>query len=138
MRSVVTALIAGLLFGAGLELSGMTDTTVVLGFLDLTGDWNPALAFVMGGALAVSFPLYRLAMKREQPLCDAEFHLPANTGIDRNLLVGATMFGLGWGLYGYCPGPAIAALSTLQWQPGVFVIAMIGGMLLRSAQLRCA
>lgn len=127
---IVIALAGGLLFGAGLALSGMTDTRVVLGFLDLAGDWNPALAFVMGGALLITMPGFRLAQRRATPWVASEFHLPTNTRIEMKPLVGATLFGIGWGLYGYCPGPAVASLLTLDWQPALFVAAMAAGMTL--------
>ena len=131
MSRVAIALASGLLFGAGLALSGMTDTRVVLGFLDITGDWNPALAFVMGGALLITIPGFRLAQRRATPWFDREFFLPAKTRIELKPLAGATLFGIGWGLYGYCPGPALASLLTLNWQPALFVVAMAAGMLLQ-------
>jgi uncharacterized membrane protein YedE/YeeE len=136
MNNLITfliALICGLIFGAGLALSGMTDTRIVLGFLDLAGDWNPALAFVMGGALAVTIPGFFLAQKRAQPVACDRFYVPTNRVIDRKLLLGSAVFGIGWGLYGYCPGPALASLTTLNWQPLLFVAAMAAGMLLEKA-----
>jgi uncharacterized membrane protein YedE/YeeE len=123
-------LLCGLLFGIGLAVSGMTDTRVVLGFLDITGDWNPALAFVMGGALAITIPGFWLTQKRAQPLLDKAFHLPANCRIESKPLLGSAIFGIGWGLYGYCPGPALASLGTLDLQPLLFVAAMMAGVYL--------
>ncbi len=130
MIRLFVALFAGGLFGVGLALSGMTDTRVVLGFLDIAGDWNPALLLVMVGALAVTFPAFSLLPKRRQPVFCDQYHLPGKTRIDTPLLLGAGIFGIGWGLYGYCPGPALASLSTLQVEPFVFVAAMAAGMLL--------
>ena len=121
-------LVCGLLFGAGLSISGMTDTRVVLGFLDITGPWNPALAFVMIGALSVTLPAFQYLLRHRKPVfCDA-YTLPEKAAIDARLLLGAVLFGVGWGLYGYCPGPALAALSSLNPEPWLFVAAMIVGM----------
>jgi uncharacterized membrane protein YedE/YeeE len=133
MQTLLTLLIAlacGLLFGIGLAMSGMTDTRVVLGFLDITGNWNPALMFVMGGALAVTIPGFHLARKRNKPIVAAEFHIPENCRIETKPIIGSIIFGIGWGLYGYCPGPALASLGTLDWQPLLFVAAMANGMLI--------
>lgn len=126
----------GALFGIGLALSGMTDTRVVLGFLDITGEWNPALIFVMGGALTVTIPAFMFVLRREAPLLGDRFWLPEKTDLDRPLVVGAALFGVGWGLYGYCPGPALASLSSLNSEPFVFVIAMAAGMVLRNLTAR--
>ncbi len=122
------SLACGLLFGIGLSLSGMTDPQVVLGFLDLFGSWNPALIFVMASAVPVTFIGYRFVLKRQQPLCDREFHLPANKSIDKKLIIGAVLFGTGWGILGLCPGPAVASLSSLQPKVFGFVFFMILGM----------
>jgi len=124
----LSALFGGILFGFGLALSGMTDTAKVTGFLDIAGDWIPDLAFVMGGAVAVTLVAFRVVLHRPAPLFDGSFHLPGLKHVDRPLVVGAALFGVGWGLYGYCPGPAVAALSYLEWQPGLFVVAMLAGM----------
>lgn len=128
IKSMLIPLLCGLTFGAGLTMSGMTDTRVVLGFLDIAGDWNPALLAVMGGALAITIPGFWLAQKRSRPALADAFHLPNTGRIEPRLLLGAMVFGIGWGLYGYCPGPALAALSTLSWQPLLFVVAMAAGM----------
>lgn len=125
-----SALLAGLLFGIGLAMSGMTDTAKVQGFLDLFGAWIPDLALVMGGAVLVTLSLTRLVLRRDAPLFAPQFFLPVKQAIDRPLLLGAACFGIGWGLYGYCPGPAISALSYLDWQAFLFVCAMLAGMAL--------
>ena len=126
----LSALLCGLLFGFGLALSGMTDTAKVIGFLDIFGDWLPDLVFVMGGAVGVTLVAFRFILRRSRPVLGRSFHLPGNLGIDARLVVGALLFGVGWGLYGYCPGPAIAALSYLNWEAGLFVISMLVGMYL--------
>ena len=122
------ALLAGVLFGVGLAASGMTDPAKVLGFLDIFGAWQPDLAFVMGGAVLVTVVSFRFVLKRRAPVCDSEFHLPSNTVIDAKLLIGAALFGLGWGIYGYCPGPALGALVYLKQNTVIFVVAMLAGM----------
>lgn len=123
------ALVGGLLFGAGLVVSDMVNPARVLAFLDVAGEWDPSLAFVMGAALVPSALAYAWRRGRERPLGDARFHLPDDTRpVDRRLLAGATLFGVGWGLVGLCPGPALAALTTLQWPFFVFVAAMLTGM----------
>ena len=120
MNPVASALLSGTLFGAGLATAQMTDPAKVLGFLDVAGSWDPSLAFVMGSALVVSAIAYRI---RETPL-------PFSTNIDARLIGGASLFGLGWGLSGFCPGPAIASLVTGSAQVGTFVASMLGGMAL--------
>jgi len=130
LTRIITPLLCGLLFGAGLAISGMTDTRVVLGFLDIAGAWDPSLMLVMGGALAVTIPGFWLAQKRSKPVLSDEFHLPTNCKIESKPLIGSAIFGVGWGLYGYCPGPALASLSTLNWQPLLFVAAMSAGVYL--------
>ncbi|MBT8149104.1 MAG: YeeE/YedE family protein [Pseudomonadales bacterium] len=132
MGQAVAALACGLVFGAGLALSGMTDTQVVLAFFDFFGMWNPALAWVMLAALAITLPGYALVLRRERPLLHQRFELPSNKHIDTDLLAGAALFGIGWGLYGYCPGPAIAALAYLQTKTFAFVAAMVLGAYLGS------
>jgi uncharacterized membrane protein YedE/YeeE len=131
----ISALVCGVLFGVGLAMSGMTDTAKVQGFLDILGDWIPDLAFVMGGAVLVTLVLTRPILQRPGPLFADSFHLPEKTVIDRNLVVGSLCFGIGWGLYGYCPGPAIASLSYLDWNACLFVAAMLGGMVLAQTVL---
>jgi len=124
----VTSLLVGLLFGAGLAVSGMINPAKVIGFLDVAGDWDPTLAFVMAGALAVALPATLLARRRARPILADAYDLPKKTAIDAPLIGGAALFGLGWGIAGFCPGPAIAALSTGLWQAAAFVAAMLVGM----------
>ena len=121
-------LLAGLLFGAGLALGGMIQPARVLGFLDLAGRWDPTLAFVMGGALLVTVPMFALARRRERPLLETQFRVPTRRDLDARLIGGAALFGIGWGLAGYCPGPAIAALSAAHWPTLAFCLAMVAGM----------
>lgn len=127
MRATLAALLSGVVFGAGLALSGMTSPARVLGFLDVSGDWDPTLLFVMGGALAVATPGFAGVLRWSHPLIAEGFRLPARTDLDAPLIVGAAVFGIGWGLAGLCPGPAIAGLVT--GSPGVmaFVTAMCAG-----------
>lgn len=119
----------GLLFGLGLILSGMTDPGKVLGFLDLAGAWDPSLAFVMGGAIGASVFAFALARRRSAALLGGAMHLPAAREIDAPLVVGSLVFGVGWGLAGFCPGPALVALGAGHWQALVFTLAMVVGML---------
>jgi uncharacterized membrane protein YedE/YeeE len=121
------ALLAGTVFGLGLSVSGMIDPAKVINFLDFTGHWDPTLALVMGGAVLVSLPAFLLSRRRSHPLLAGTFQMPTSQAIDRTLLTGAAIFGLGWGLGGFCPGPAVAALGSAQWQVAVFVLAMIAG-----------
>ena len=131
MKSVA-ALVVGILFGLGLMISGMTNPAKIVNFLDLAGDWDPSLLIVMGSALAVSFVGYRLVLGARRPVFDTKFHLPTATVIDRPLVVGSALFGVGWGLAGFCPGPGIAALATGALEPVLFVAAMVAGMLGRN------
>lgn len=130
MVRLLSALASGLLFGAGLAVSGMIDPERVLGFLDVAGAWDPTLAFVMAGGLAVTTVGYRLALRRAKPLCEPAFQVPTRRDIDGRLIGGAVLFGAGWGLVGLCPGPALAGLGLGLWSIWVFVAAMIAGMLL--------
>jgi uncharacterized membrane protein YedE/YeeE len=122
------SLAAGLLFGLGLVISGMSDPAKILNFLDIFGSWDPSLAFVMAGAVAVTFLGYRFVLMRKQPLFDVSFHLPTAKDIDPPLIAGAATFGLGWGLSGFCPGPAFTALPLFAQGTLAFVPAMIVGM----------
>jgi len=124
------ALAAGLLFGLGLAISQMVNPRKVLDFLDVTGNWDPSLSLVMAGAVGVTMLAFRFVLKRKQPLFDGEFHLPRLTKVDRRLLVGSGVFGVGWGIGGYCPGPGIAALSAGSVEALVFVAGMAIGSLL--------
>ncbi|OON62040.1 hypothetical protein B0920_00655 [Massilia sp. KIM] len=125
---ILIALLAGLVFGIGLVLSGMTDPAKVLAFLDLAGDWDPSLAFVMGGALLAATPAYAWARRRGRTLDGAPLALPTATRIDRRLVLGSLAFGAGWGLAGYCPGPAVASLATGGAKALLFLGAMVAGM----------
>lgn len=132
MAVILAALVCGTLFGAGLALSRMIDPTVVLGFLDVAGNWNPTLAFVMGGALAVAAPGFWLARRRRSPMLAADFQIPARRDIDWRLVAGAVIFGAGWGLAGICPGPAIAGLASGARPFLIFVPAMLAGFALHA------
>lgn len=127
---IVMALMAGLIFGIGLIVSGMTNPAKVIGFLDLAGKWDPSLAFVMGGAILVGIVAFSFARKRERSLLGAVMRLPTATNIDRRLVMGSLAFGAGWGLAGYCPGPALASLASGGVKPMIFTLAMLGGMAL--------
>ena len=123
-----TAFLAGLLFGIGLILSGMTDPSKVVGFLDVAGAWDPSLAFVMGGALLVTVLLFPLATRGSTILLGAPPGFPKAKPVDRRLVLGSLTFGVGWGLAGYCPGPAVASLARGGVAPIVFTVAMLAGM----------
>lgn len=123
---VTASLIAGLIFGLGLSISGLANPDKVLQFLTLNANWSPALLFTMGAGIAVTFVGYRLVTRRS-PLLASEFHLPSKTSIDKTLLIGAGIFGLGWGLAGFCPGPALVGLTSGMPEPFIFVAAMLAG-----------
>ncbi len=126
----LTSLIAGMIFGIGLTLSGMVNPKKVIGFLDvfsLQGGWDASLAFVMGGAVVIGVIATKLITKRGAPVCDVQFHLPTKTIIDKKLVSGAALFGIGWGIAGICPGPAIVNLINLSAPMVVFVLAMVVG-----------
>lgn len=126
---ILTAHAAGLLFGLGLAISGLLNPARVKAFLDITGDWDPSLIFVLGAGVVVAFIGYRIAFAVNKPLFDDQLHLPTKTRIDLPLILGSAIFGIGWGLGGFCPGPAIAALSLGMAPAVLFVIAMLAGML---------
>ncbi len=126
---VLLGFLAGLVFGVGLVVSGMSDPAKVLNFLDVFGNWDPSLAFVMGGASLTAFLGFRLAWRRKTPVLMERFELPSNTAIDMPLLTGAALFGIGWGIGGFCPGPAWTALPLAATGTLVFVPAMLAGML---------
>src|SRR5450830_1389147 len=128
VMQLFTALIAGLIFGIGLILSGMSDPAKVLGFLDLAGNWDPSLMFVMGGAILVAFPAFRLAGRRQRSPLGAALQLPGERRLTGRLVFGALAFGAGWGLAGYCPGPALASLASGGLKPLLFCGAMLAGM----------
>ncbi len=125
----IAALIAGLLFGAGVTLSGMVNPLEVLNFMDIAGTWDPTLIFVMGAGLIVTFIGYRLVFNKPHPLYEPVFSLPSTTRVDLNLIGGAILFGAGWGLTGFCPGPAVASLVLGYWQSFLFVAAMAAGIM---------
>lgn len=132
MKNIFISLLAGILFGLGLAISEMINPARVIGFLDIAGNWDPTLAFVMGSALMIAFPLFPIILRRSHPLLVDNFTLPDKTHIDKKLIIGASLFGLGWGLAGLCPGPAIAALVTLSSDVIIFVLAMLVGYWLAS------
>ena len=129
MKSILVALVAGLLFGLGLDVGGMTNPENIIGFLDFAGDWNPSLLFVMGGAVVVTFIGYRLTFRKSKPIWAPRFQLPEKSDIDARLMTGAAIFGIGWGIGGYCPGPAFSSLSLNDSGVSVFVGTMLIGML---------
>ena len=128
MKDTVSAGIAGLIFGLGLLLSGMTNPAKVIGFLDLTGLWDPSLAFVMGGAVAVGLVAFRVAQRRCTTLLGTPLQLPHTTAIDTKLLGGSALFGIGWGIAGFCPGPALVSAGAANGKALVFCAAMLAGM----------
>lgn len=130
MRRLLASFTAGGLFGAGLLVSQMTNPDKVLSFLDILGDWDPSLAFVMGAALLVTLIGYRFVLRRSTPLFEGRFRLPTRTDIDGRLIGGAALFGAGWGLAGLCPGPAMASLSFGGLSVIVFVVAMLAPILI--------
>lgn len=129
-RITLAALVSGTLFGLGLAVSGMTDPQRILGFLDVFGDFNPALLFVLGGAVGTTMLLFRFVLRRPTPVFAERFQISDLRSIDRSLLIGAALFGIGWGLAGYCPGPALVGLGVLSPEALWFVPAMVAGMLL--------
>lgn len=130
MKKNLVSLTTGILFALGLGLSGMTQPQKVIGFLDIFGAWDPSLIFVMGGAVGFHFFTYKIIRKRKTPLFDVNWHVPANKDISKRLIFGALLFGAGWGLAGYCPGPVLTSLVTGQEQTITFVLAMLSGMFL--------
>lgn len=127
MRLVSTYLI-GLIFGVGISISGMANPAKVLNFFDIAGTWDPSLVFVMGGAVVVAFFGYKIVLRRSVPMLEAKFHLPDNPRIDARLLGGSALFGIGWGIAGFCPGGVLPALGTGQIDVFVFVAALIAGI----------
>jgi len=133
MIRLLTCLIAGALFGLGLAVAQMTNPQKVQNFLDVAGDWDPSLAFVMGSAVLITLVMFRVVLKRASPVLGDRFHLPTLIKIDRQLLIGAALFGVGWGMTGYCPGPALATLLSDNGEVLLFVPAMLlGGFLHRT------
>lgn len=130
MRGNITALFAGTIFGAGLALSGMTNPARVRGFLDLFGDWDPTLAFVMGGAIIVMAVAWAIQRNLLVPLFAEKFSLPSRKDLDGRLVMGSTLFGIGWGIGGLCPGPGVAALALAPESALIFLVGFVGGMVL--------
>ena len=128
----IAALLTGTLFGLGLSVSQMVNPAKVLNFLDIAGNWDPTLALVMAGAVLVTLPAFHWLLKRPVPLFDKQFHLPSRSDIDNRLVLGAALFGVGWGIAGLCPGPAITGLVTGQLSIVGFVLAMLAGSWLAS------
>lgn len=128
MVRILSALLAGLLFGAGIAISGMVSPAKVLNFFDIAGTWDPSLAFVMGGALIVTVIGYRLVLKRPRPIFDQTFHLPTARERDLPLLAGSAVFGIGWGIAGFCPGGAVPALGLGETSALIFVASMLAGI----------
>jgi uncharacterized protein len=133
MARIISVLAAGLLFGLGLAVSGMTHASKVLGFLDMAGDWDPSLLLVLGGAVGVTVIAFRFILRRPAPVFETGFSLPSAKAIDRPLVAGAAIFGIGWGISGYCPGPAIASLAAPNWETWVFIPAVLLGAYLHRA-----
>lgn len=133
MLRVVSAAAIGLVFGVGIVISGMANPAKVLNFFDLFGTWDPSLLLVMGSALVVTFAGYRFVLRRPAPTFDRTFHLPTKRDLDVPLVAGSMLFGIGWGIAGFCPGGAIPALGSGEPGPLVFVVAMIGGILVANA-----
>ncbi len=134
MRYVSSYLI-GLIFGVGISISGMANPAKVLNFFDVAGRWDPSLIFVMGGAVVVTSVGYRLVFRRSAPILDAKFQLPTNTRLDARLIGGAAVFGIGWGIAGFCPGGALPALGTGRFEVAAFVAALIAGIFAAKAMM---
>ncbi len=130
MRNNLGALAVGFVFALGLGISGMTNPQKILGFLDVFGSWDPSLIFVMVGSIAIHLVTYRLIRRRQSPLFSPHWHVPQKSDITLSLVVGSAIFGIGWGLAGYCPGPAITSIASLQARPVLFVAMMVAGMFL--------
>lgn len=128
MAKSFVGLLTGLIFGFGLALSGMTQPEKVLGFLDVAGQWDPSLLFVLGGAVGVTAISFHFILRRKQPLLDSRYYFSSETHIDRALVLGAVIFGAGWGIGGYCPGPAVTLLAAPSWELWAFLPAMLLGI----------
>ena len=129
MNRVIAAALCGVLFGVGLALAQMIDPNKVLAFLDVAGAWDPSLILVMGGGAGVTALAFPWVLRHRQPRLDSQFHLPTRRSLDARLIIGAALFGIGWGLAGYCPGPALVALTLGTAEPWLFVLAMLAGSL---------
>jgi uncharacterized protein len=133
MKLIIISLISGTLFGIGLTLSQMTNPDKVINFLDIAGNWDPSLIFVMFGALSVTLLLFRPILKRPTPLFDKQFYLSSKSAIDKPLLIGAAIFGMGWGISGYCPGPSIAGLGLGNFEAVVMIASIYLGFMAHRA-----
>lgn len=129
MTKTLMALLAGILFGLGISMSGMANPAKVVNFFDIFGSWDPSLMFVMGGAVVVAFVGYRIVFRMPKPLMDSSFHVPTNRQVDRKLLGGSALFGIGWGIAGFCPGGALPVIGTLNADVLVFMGALLIGVL---------
>lgn len=127
MKKNVLALLSGVLFGLGLAVSQMINPDKVLAFLDIAGDWDPSLALVLAASVLVTWLGFKLVLTRTQPVFEETFFLPTKKDLDAYLLMGSALFGVGWGIAGYCPGPAIAAITIGTWEPFIFVLSMLAG-----------
>lgn len=125
---LLSAFLVGLIFGTSIAVSGMINPAKVLNFFDIMGTWDPSLAFVMGGALVTTFLGYRVVLRRDAPLIEARFQLPTARRLDARLIGGSAVFGIGWGIAGFCPGAAIPALGTGRWEVVLFVAALLAGL----------
>lgn len=134
--NALAAFAAGLVFGIGLIVSGMADPAKVIGFLDIAGNWDPSLAFVMAGAIAVGFFAFALARRRAKAFLGGAMRLPERRDIDLRLVLGSVIFGIGWGLAGFCPGPALVSFASGEAKAALFVVAMLGGMAIYAAAER--
>lgn len=130
MKNAMAALAVGFVFAIGLGVSGMTQPSKVVGFLDLFGNWDASLIFVMVGAILVHFVTYKIIRRRKSPLLSAQWHVPTKKEITPALVIGSVLFGVGWGLAGFCPGPAMTSLASLESKPAIFVVSMLAGMYL--------
>lgn len=128
MKNGLAALVVGFVFALGLGISGMTQPEKVVGFLDIFGSWDPSLIFVMMGAIAVHFVTYKLIRKKTSPLLSTQWHVPTKKEITPALITGSILFGIGWGLAGFCPGPAVTSVASFEPQPILFVVSMLIGM----------
>lgn len=128
MRKLLSSFLAGFIFAIGLGISGMTDTKKVIGFLDVFGNFDPSLIFVMIGAIAIHFIAFKFIMKQPSPILDTKWYVPNQKKLTPSLIIGSILFGIGWALAGYCPGPALTSLASLNAKPFIFVVSMIGGM----------
>jgi uncharacterized membrane protein YedE/YeeE len=128
---LIYSLFTGLIFGTGIAISGMMNPAKVFNFFDVAGTWDPSLAFVMGGAIFITFIGYRLVWRRDAPLFGGRFQLPTSNAIDTRLIVGSAIFGIGWGIAGFCPGAAIPALGTGRWEVVLFLVAVTVGFYAR-------